>query len=442
MTQYENVSSLVQAGIHSLSDNSDDLIGRFILPLQQAIPRLREILIDKKVIIPYEDKETMASITQYPVMSIDGGRVTKPQAYFDLVSIAAGLAEGRRCVPHKYEDDNFPSIVYNVLSQHSSEVDKTTTPLLMSAAELMMLDKADSYLKIIDGAWSSNFTQLFIALTDAQEGSLKTFFNFLLAQKKKEGWTDGYEIVNSLDRLIYPAKYVDHPSNIIALSKSDSASNLSSDFNDKDAGFFDDDVEIGELLMNLKPKNRFLASLVLKEGEMISPRAMNIGSTIPMKLELEESQTFKAIELLKNSKKEFSSQDYKYLSNVVNSILVSSNDDKTTLEKIKSLQSRSQNHSWIWTTYFKPYVGGRILKMEFSRTEPNESDIIAKGRKLATIVSADMVEGYKEPYSQWLVDRRAKKVSDVSKIFQEQVLQKINNFDPNLASTISESYRS
>lgn len=433
-------NTLINLGIQGLTAVPEQ-IREQVEPLKGIKEELRKTLLDAGKIIPLGSNPL--DLETHPLTAVDGASVGKMQSYFDIISVTAAIAEGNKH-QHIYTDKNYPGIAYSTLRQHSSEIDSSGIGLLRSTAELMMLNKTEGYANIIDGSWVSNLTSLLIDMTRKKNATSYTnsimLFDFLLDQRAK-GWDAEVDLLNAVDRLINPQDY-DDKHNYIALSKSDSSSRLSAVYQDlPNISPF-----LKHFLRTFSVKDRVLADLALEPGEMLVPEPV-FFPTIWQMLNMANADESNGFEALRASRWTENSDEYKYLNRVLFGLLDtmpgSSLSNKAKAAQLKKSQENEDDPATtrIWNVFIKPTINSRVLKVEFSRGF--NTNVEKKAQDLAYVLDQDMVQGIKEPYAQYLVDRRVKQVSVLSDLFLKNIQTELKqqNYESSIIQMLSGGYR-
>lgn len=440
------LNTLMKLGLDGLSYTSEQ-IKEYVGPLAGIKEELRRTLLDAGKIIPLTTRPL--DLNTHHLTAVDGASVVKMQSYFDVLSVTAAVAEGNKHA-HLYTDKNYPGITYSTIRQHSSEIDASGVSLIRSTAELMMLNRAQGYANIIDGSWISNLTSLLIDITRKRNTSYTNsmmLFEFLLYQKEK-GWDARTDLFAVVDRLINPSAY-DDSINYVALSKSDSSAILAKEYLGTQGLAFNTRLQVPLspkltfFLENFSVKDRVLADLALKPGEMLAPEPVGF-SALASSFNIANAEESNGFEALKASHWDENSEEYQYLHEVLFGLL-DTMPGASTANKVKVAQLKKNSdepeESRIWTSYIKPSINGRALKMEFSRGQ--NTDVLEKAENLAYVIDQDMVNGIKEPYAQYLVDKRVKQVSVLSDLYLNNLRKELKQegYDSSIIEMLSGGYR-
>lgn len=334
--------------------------------------------------------------------AVDGGNASEKLSAGDLIISAATFAEGR--LPHVYSADgaDIPTEVYSSIMPHFSSNDKIERAM-RALLELRVLVQAKTSMRIIDGSYLGNIANVLYALIDPDSRVSNEVLNWEVFEK-----ADGL-LEEAFHLLLHPVRGSDNW--VVGVPKSDSST------------AYVDKILTGLNVEAQGVADRMLAGVVLKPGEFLTPR--NVESVPGLISTLD-----KTLKMDNFGKKSF---DKPSLLKFVN--------DKAGL--LRRLGLDATEEGLMWTTYFKPSSWEEfspVVRVEFL-FYPNEGvDILDRCREIVSVLDQDFVgPTILEPWSQYMVDREAKGVSQALTVTKEYLLSQSD--DPRSVMGLVRGYR-
>lgn len=333
-------------------------------------------------------KQNLHSLDNKTLVAVDGGRTINQLAGADLIVAGATVADGYRSKPH-YGDD--PVSVSDVsIIPHSADSEQNFGRRVMFGLELALLGETFKNIDhtIIDGAFINGCSEFVFGLYSRDREAVKKVIEL----------NKTYQIFNIIEELLSL-----HNNNsslkAFALTKSDSSYHYSKNIYEEIFKEKDNNSHFSQL------DDRKLATRVLNGGEFLTPRLLETNNTLIQKI---------------------SNTDLPSVASSFTSVVA---DMKNLFESVKGC---------LYTTYFKPHEwakSDRAMKVEFTTS----GDPVEVAQQILELIDADCLgTEIMEPYSQYIVDRRAKDVSnatDMAKSFlidnaedDEEVADLIRNY--------------
>lgn len=376
-----SITDIVLSDITNISDAYVRNIAEPSHKLQKISEEIRE---SGKYIVPFESKPLDSNTS---LVAIDGGNASEKLSGGDLIVAGATLGEGIKSKKIFTGSEEVPSEVFSTILPHKSYNDKIEKSM-RALLELRILAAVNADVKIIDGAYLGNISQILYALID-QESSVSDAV-------LEHNFFDSDGLLNkALTEILYPPR--PRGNNIIAVPKSDSSmyyvNNILDKFNLKDLGLSD----------------RLLAARILKPGEMLVPRQIQSNPGL-------ESSLTKSIGMEGFASK---SIDKPSLMKLVS--------DKAGLLRRLGLSDHTEE-GLLWTTYFKPHAWhehSSVIKIEFLHYHNDRGvmPILEKAKDSVQKIDADIIDSnILEPWSQYQADLGAKQVSVAINILKNHLI--------------------
>lgn len=378
-----SITEIVLRDVSRISESFSENITEPSRLLEQISSVLRE---EEGFFISFERQALPDGVS---LSAIDGGNASEKLAGGDLIVAGATLAEGMLS-KKIFTEDNYPAEVYSNIIPHTSAND-TIEKSIRALLELFVLVDSGTDVRIIDGAYLGNVSNVLYALINRDKKIVNAMLN---------------EIVSDFDnrleeafKLVFVNPEATQHNGLIAIPKSDSSTvyvndHLSS-FNLKKHGYTD----------------RMFASRVLLPGEFLKPR------------NLETNQG-----LIATLNKTISSEGF-YDEIPEKGILKSLVSGKS--EALQRLGTRSTEYGMLWTTYFKPSAWdkfGAVLKVEFVHLPNSGMTVLERTKEVVQTVDQDIVDrSILEPWSQYYADRRAKDVSVALNVLKNHLLNQASS---------------
>ena len=324
-------------------------IGQNLTPLIEMKTILRDKLLEDKEILPFEAQPL---IQVESMCAVDGARVKEQMYISDLLVAVATTVNARSA------KNNLPSLQssWADVVRHVDGTDRLAEAA-MAAQEVCLAAESPHYIKILDGSFLTPIIGMTQGLYIKNNTIKEKIADLLLSQ---------WNAPANLLKIIKPSVGFS-----LAIPKSDSA--------DKYSEFYRNKYDI-----ELDAADRFLASQVLKTGELLKPRKL---SELAFNARVEEVEGSKRV-------------------------LEAAAALRASVSEISKMASSGQ----IYTTYFKPYGPeslGAVIRFEYIVEEnSSEESIVAKAREYASILNAECSPPHMmEPFAQWAVDKIAKQIS-------------------------------
>lgn len=362
------------------------------------------------VTVPVLDNTEMGTVS---LCAIDGASGSEKMQSADLLIAGATLHEGvnSKQIFGQHDNDDKPYASYSDIRIHTAKNDQILSSM-RAFTEIAVLGEAEHNIVIIDGAYLGNFLTVLYQLQDSKYSAEKLIE--YLKNDEQGSFMKGV-------RKILDVNYQERSGqSIIALAKSDSSREMVKRYNLSKSEFFATD--------------KMLAEYMLNPGEMLLPASVRANTGRVSLLELNAStgywNGFKW-----DPVKDLNKIDFKILADFFNGtseILDGSNyplRDKDLFSLYTYLYELDAYHY----TYFKPHKfrqGSNPLRIEFAGATTgvgvNRNE---KAMTLASHVDSDIINPtFKEPYSQYMVDRDVKTpVSSALKYFKAKLGQEVQN---------------
>lgn len=351
-------------------------IGKNLAPLIEMKTVLRGKLLEDKEIFPFEAKP---SVKVESMCAVDGARVKEQMYISDLLVAVATTVNARSA------QNNLPSLQssWADVVRHVDGTDRLAEAA-MAAQEVYIAAESDHYIKIMDGSFLTPIIGMTQGLYLKNSAIKEKIADLLLSQ---------WNAPANLLKVVKPTVGFS-----LAIPKSDSA--------DKYSELYRNKYEI-----KLDAADRFLASQVLKTGELLKPR--------------------KVLELGFNAR----------VDEVEGSARVI--EAATALRASVSVISKMASSGQIYTTYFKPYGPeklGAVIRFEYVvEKNASEDSIIEKAREYAAILNAECAPPHMmEPFAQWAVDRIAKQISSGTPALRATLVKSLPS---DQAALLAQNYR-
>lgn len=317
------------------------------------------------------------------LVAVDGGRATEQLSGGDLIVAGATLADGYRS-QQMFGDSPIAEGQATIIP-HTADGDNKVGGALMFSMELRIIAQAAragvDHI-ILDGLY-------LLAVSDVLHFLLK---NPKQADRILEMDEDGL-LSEGMERILKPNR--DNPAALISIAKSDSSYVLSRQMFGKDHPMAD------------RVNDRMLATRLLEPGEFFKPRTISSNNVLISEWKKrEKTLTPKVAAFLKG----------KY-------------------EALLSLGGTSDGtyENNIYTTYFKPSLwerSNRAIKVEFVYFKNSTKTLTEQAEEVIQIVNDDIVDAsIMEPYSQYLVDLRAKEVSQAKELSYNTLIESAESSD-------------
>lgn len=375
------MSSITEIVLRDVSRISDSFSANITEP-SRLLEQVSSVLREKEgFFIPFTRKPLPAGVS---LSAIDGGNASEKLAGGDLIVAGATLAEGM--LSHKiFSEENFPAEVYSNILPHTSAND-TIEKSIRALLELFVLVDAKTDIRIIDGAYLGNVSNVLYSLAHRDKKIVNAVLNEIIS--------DFDNRLEAAFELIFVDTEASQHNGLIAIPKSDSSvvyvtDHLSS-FDLGKHGFTD----------------RMFASRVLLPGEFLKPRNLETNQGLASTL----------------NKSVGSPGFYDDISE--KSILKKLVTGKA--DALQRLGTRQTEYGMLWTTYFKPSAWdkfGAVLKVEFVHLPNSGMSVIERAMDVVQTVDQDIVDAsILEPWSQYYADKRAKDVSVALTVLKNHLL--------------------
>lgn len=369
-------SQEIHSALVALAPRLVNRIGNNLSPLIEIRTILRDKLIEDNEIVSFNPKP---AVQVESMCAIDGARV-KEQMYISdlLVAVATTVNAKSSRIQLPTLQSSWADVVRHVDGTES------LAETAMAAQEIALAASAEQYIKLLDGSFLTPVIGMTKGLYSKNPAIKDKIADLLLSQ---------WDAPANLLKVIQPSYGV-----TLALPKSDSSDKYSEMYRNK----YELDISVAD---------RFLASQVLRPGEMLKPRKVNELAFNARVDEVEGSQK------------------------VMNAA-------KSLRSSVNEMSRLSQNGN-IFTTYFKPYgpeKSGAVIRFEFILHEANKEEIfISKAKEYAEIINAECSPPHMmEPFAQWAVDRMAKKVSAGTSALRATLVRAL---PPEQAALLAQNYR-
>lgn len=332
--------------------------------------------------------------------AIDGANASEQLATGDLMIAAATVAEGLS--EYKvYGEEEAPSEVFTTILPHRSSNTKIEQ-MMRALLELRVLAKTKTRLRIIDGSYLGNVSNVLYGLINSDPQISNTLL-------QHEVFSDDNLLSKAFTEILYPKRGTDNL--IIGVPKSDS----STVYVDK---FFE---SVGQ--ENRGFTDRLFASSLLMPGEFLKPR--NVESNPGLISTLDKTLAFK----------DFGAKSFDRY-NLMNLVA-----DKAGL--LRKLGLGPTEEGLLWTTYFKPSkwsVSSPAVRIEFLfYAHETDFTVEEKTAEIISILDTDFLDGILEPWCQYAVDREAKSVSQALTATREYLISQTT--DAQSAMGLLRNYR-
>lgn len=369
-------SQEIHSALVALAPGLISRIGNNISPLIEIRTVLREKLLEDGDILSF-DPEPAQQVES--MCAIDGARVKEQMYISDLLVAVAAMVNAKSA---KTQLPVLQSSWADVLRHVDGTESLAETA--MAAQEIALAAKAEHFVRILDGSFLTPIIGLTKGLYSKNPVIRDKIADLLLSQ---------WDAPANLIKVVKPAYGV-----TLAIPKSDSADKYS-------------DLYRNKYEMEIHAADRFLASQVLRPGEMLKPR--------------------KLTELAFNAKVDEIEGSARAMEAAV--VL------RTSVNQVSQLASAGR----IFTTYFKPYgpeKSGTVIRFEYVVQEENpEIVFIAKAKEYAEILNAECSPPHMmEPFAQWAVDKTAKTISSGTSALRAKL---VSSLPPEQAALLAQNYR-
>lgn len=345
----------------------------------------RSTLLDRGAIQKVEDGDLPRSI-----MAVDGGQAVKRLSDMDLMLIQAVGVEGIGCEDADKWGRNTPQYISWSAALPHGEINESLSRGIMTLSELIILASAKHEVCILDGSHLTSIIGIKRALDSKQETATTSYHNQIekFLEKYNLNMWDIPEIIRS----------VFHKENIVASTKYNSSRII---YNTFLKGL---DIAIDD---------KSLLSQILESGEYTTPQHLGQGDV--------EDELYSMARIDYRLKFPYiDKNEFEWLVN----------------EAIAPIQTRDinnqQRESDIFFTYFKPFEGCPVYKIEIKRGVAENRHKL--GKVLRGIKEQVIYPSMTEPYPQYVADAMAKSVSKGMFAMQEAIAlsDKSNDQDKHL----------
>lgn len=388
-----------------LLGNVDNITSTYVVNIAEpskALLNLREDLLKKGHTVHKFDRQS--SIEDKTLIAVDGGRVTDKLAGGDLIVVGATAGEGYRSKQLFASDEEIPAEAYSAIIPHTSQ-NQNVESGIMAALELRIFQKTEADMKIIDGAYLGNASQVLFSLISNDPATS----NIILGLNN--GDEDGL-LRKALNTILYPDRNL---KDYVAVAKSDSSFVFSKKI-------------LGESNpLSKKVSDRILANRILQRGELLQPRNLASNNNLITSLN------------------RFVKTDYRKHSTHPE-LLHELIHDKAGL--LTRLDAQNTEEGILWTTYFKPTAWSDYspaIKVEFvyypvANTSISEG-ALQRAREVVSLIDQDILdEAILEPWCQYAADRLAKNVSAGANLIKSYLLESAET--PHEIDGLLKGYRS
>lgn len=386
-----SISEIIASNAGSLSEEYRSSIAEPNHALDKLSEKLHDEFRDPKIF----GFSVSDSLVGKSLVAVDGGRTTTQLSAGDLIVVGATLGQSWNGV-HLYDEESIPAEAVVKVIPHMSG-NSELGGHLMAACELLLLEQAESDVKIIDGAYIGNVTQLLFGLVNKNPMIHETILNMFGDDESK------WEALNrSMLKVLTPPR--DNSSLVVAVTKSDSSF-----------------VYSKELLGEGNPlsqmiSDRILASRVLFPGEFLYPRSLAQNETLIRALGRLSDHP------LVGDRESVLGRRWHLL---VETGLGGEKNKKELLERLNKNTDKTEEKR-LWTTYFKPTAwpeSAPVIKIEFHWYPSSTTNPADHARRLVELVNQDVLAPeVLEPWSQFEADRRAKDVSIGTEIARQTLV--------------------
>lgn len=333
------------------------------------------------LILPFEAKALSPGVS---LCAVDGGNASEKLSGGDLVVAGATLGEGAKSA-RVWDEGDIPAEVWVSVLPHLSSndlVEKSMRALL----ELQVLADAGTDVRIIDGAYLGNVSQVLYGLTHRDSRVVNVILDTILGDSSGR-------LERIFSDILHPPR--DRDNLIVAIPKSDSST------------VFVDGVLAEHGLGGFGFTDRLFASRVLLPGEFLMPRKLE--TNMPLVGSLEKSLSLPDFGVGVSDR----------------GALLGLVSDKPGL--LRRLGQGPTELGLLWTTYFKPSAWdkfGAVVRIEFLfHADESSVRVEDKARELIALVDQDIIDStILEPWCQFYADRRAKDVSTAITIVKTHLL--------------------
>jgi hypothetical protein len=362
-----------------LISNIDSIAANYAVNIAEpthALVNVRERLIGAGgTIHPFTQGTDLEGKT---LIAVDGGRVTQKLAGGDLIVVGATVGEGYSSKQLFDAEEDFPSEAYSAIIPHTSQ-NQGVEAGIMAALELRLFEKTKANVKIIDGAYLGNVSQVLFTLisNDVRSSDLILSLNNFDE--------DGY-LRKAIRTILHPthASKKDH----VAVVKSDSS-------------FYYSKEILGEgSELSSQISDRILASRILESGEFLEPRPLNSNGALITSLErlLRTDYTAESVN-----------------PSLLKEIIEGKNKNDGVLGYLRRLDNEATEEAPLYATYFKPSAWSDYapaVNIQFVHFNDYGGTAKDRAEELIQLIDQDILQdGILEPWSQYSADRRAKDVS-------------------------------
>lgn len=338
------------------------------------IQKARNIFVENSLLRSIEEGNYTTSI-----IGVDGGRSIERLAEMDLMLVQAAGIEGlgETSTADHWDEQGHQYLSWQAALPHG-ESNEQLSRGIMSLMELMILNNSNHRIRILDGSHLTSVLGV-KQLVGAAGGAVDKRYIDILEQflmKNKKTISDIPSIIKeSLSN-----------SNIIASTKYNSSRQLVEHF-------------LHELNLSLDDKS--MCSKILLEGEYTTPLPIGIGER--------SDELFDRLHIkyrLPTDQIDIDTFDW-----LINEAL-----DPIKTRDIHGNRKKSE----IYFTYFKPYNGCPVYRLEFK--EEIAKDLDRLEYVLRSIKQQVVFPGIIEPYPQYLADAIAKSVSSGMRAIKAAVM--------------------
>lgn len=372
MSIFEKISSRLPSIIFDFETESKEL--------NHVLPKLREKLLEEGHIVKYDEINSFNG----SLVAVDGSKVTTPLSGTDLLLAAATVGEGHSTV-QAYTEDDSPEEAWVKGVVHKGNNDFICSDV-MAALELIVLHRTQADLKIIDGTYLGNISNILYPLVEKIDVErIDTVLTAILSLHSEN------DLLEAMQEILYPPR--DNSGKLIALPKNDTAKVFSKEF-----------LKNEPHLVDIMP-DRLLASRLLYPGEMIVPRVIHSNPALINHLQKMVGKKY----------------DGKH-EDLYNRIL------KDKLGLLRRMDKGYTEENILYASYFKPYVAlkeSKAMKIEFpyySDAETGEQGLLNFAKEKISIVNNDVIDGYiLEPWCQYMADVKAKEISAATDLVKNAI---------------------
>lgn len=369
------------SGLPELAERLSENVANIFRPYEGMESGLRDVMLTDKRIHPYPTENVAQPES---LCAVDGARITTNMYAGDIMTAVAFSANG--ATGQTLEPAASEGWAHVRLHEHGNDALAETA---MGALETHVAHRTPHQVRLLDGGFKTPLIGMQKAVF-SQSPDIREEGATILATP---GWTH-FEGLN--DIFSFNAS---RPT--IALPKSNTDKTHANYYANK-------------YQHNIIAQDRVFASLLLKQGELLTPLVMPIS---PMPGEPVDKGSLVAREMSRN------------------------------LKDCGDLLVRLSSQERVYATYFKPANFSTVIRIEFVTPDSEPGTVLEIAKQYAAIVNAEMVSlqpGSLEPFAQWTVDQDAKNaIKYMNEVLRDRIIRSLTEEEMNAyGSLIIQDYRS